>query len=551
MGKGNGFKKHVGIIKADLAGFSKIKAHQYTKVDEIMEEFANEKLNMEGVDYYASEGDSFLVCCSSFSMAGKLALDMLSHFTAMPWTEMGFDHRMPIRIAVHAGEVTLKQRENGNRVSGQAITVAARMEPAVPPCSVLCSEHFVNSLKAADPHDLDTQLYGAVPLAKDYGEMDMYQLAYTGAGFTALPEPECCTPAEVSPVEMPGPVQKAFRQMERHVEGDEDWAKHARELICFFQGQIISYFYQASNKHHALKLALGKKKPSLPTIRKRVKELDDYLYYSLVSDIWPQAQKMTAQLFEYTKGPRNAPRMCMKVHTVVDGETMVQVMARDKRVNYDEAFSPCPVHANTASMEVEGNGIYYLCNDIPKEISRGEYDYHRINNDRAKEYYKQGKYKEVKKGEKDVEWEKCWHPVRNENGRKMTHNVGSCFKSTLVVPMTLINNSLGREFWDIVTKKAGCSGLLGPGKNMSIKDAERWVFGYFCMDSVETNYFDVQETGFDICLGYLMADLFSICLFINQTYTTLSKTYSQATKKLAGNGKKPTGRKTGSKKRKR
>ncbi len=76
----------------------------------------------------------------------------------------------------------------------------------------------------------------------------------------------------------------------------------------------------------------------------------------------------------------------------------------------------------------------------------------------------------------------------------------------MIIPMTLWNSDLSEDF----------------KKRINIKNVDRVIFGFLCMDHVDTNFFD-EET--DVPVGYYFADILSMYLLTRLIYTEISETF--------------------------
>ena len=89
----------------------------------------------------------------------------------------------------------------------------------------------------------------------------------------------------------------------------------------------------------------------------------------------------------------------------------------------------------------------------------------------------------------------------------------NCYRSTLIVPMTLVNNRLKYQFL----------------QELRIPDTERAIFGFLCFDHWEPSYFIEPD---DVDFGYFLADILSLYQVVALGFTTASQTYSQAQQRL-------------------
>ena len=94
----------------------------------------------------------------------------------------------------------------------------------------------------------------------------------------------------------------------------------------------------------------------------------------------------------------------------------------------------------------------------------------------------------------DEDWKKCWIDSNNQFCQD-----NSFYRSTLVVPITLVNNKgISREFLRHIE-------LPLPTEQ---DDKRRAIYGFLCFDSIYPGFFDEA----DVHVGYFFADIFSFYL---------------------------------------
>jgi hypothetical protein len=204
------------------------------------------------------------------------------------------------------------------------------------------------------------------------------------------------------------------------------------------------------------------------------------------------------------------PRVCIKENLKKGKVIFVRDIRRDSEINYQTEYK---LNLNSGFLIVASYGRSYQCNNIPESIYSGEYHNARINSDRAKEYWerRKGGRRRVnthQKNESDPEWVECWDRPRDRKGNILLLDPRSCYKSTLITPMTLWNNELDDSFKDLMAAK---------GENV-----ERLIFGYLCFDHIQENYF----VKIDEDIGYIFADILSLYQFIRLIYTKYSPYFS-------------------------
>ena len=279
------------------------------------------------------------------------------------------------------------------------------------------------------------------------------------------------------------------------------------ECICELQACLAQYYIMSAVKHMKLKEALGN--DDAEEIVNRFTELEEYLWDSLKEALEISHKYIKKYFNERSKFP---PRITIKAPY---GDSRIVDLYRKDR----SPFSEFEVDENSAFKYIKDTGMYYICNDIPLAVSEEKYKNKRINGQMVRNNYKRpGLVKSLYMNvagqpEVDAAWESCWDTGNAEN-RPHTE---SCYKSTLVIPMTLINASLRREFLN----------YMFDGEEILEKDDEykKLMFGFLCVDHRHTDYFNHES---DVRIGYIIADLLSLFLVTRVMCTTKSRSYQNA-----------------------
>ncbi|WP_177419808.1 hypothetical protein [endosymbiont of Lamellibrachia barhami] len=279
------------------------------------------------------------------------------------------------------------------------------------------------------------------------------------------------------------------------------------KVVCFNQGKLAEYGYLAGEKHKALKDAMRgtgeKNKSDIKTLRD---ELTNYLNLEL-KNASDENFKFLKQYFEGRS--ELEPRICIKVHN----EGKIVPLFRDRRSIDDESY---PIEANTGFSEIANKtGYQFLCNNIPAAIKNNSYVNARINSDRVTHYKEQNIFERLRKVD-DTDWAKCWNEVEGVAGERNYPPLETCYKSTLIIPMTLLNNTLSGEFIQRF--------------EIEEKVSPRSIYGFLCFDHQEINYFNKKP---DITIGYILADMLSLYLINSLTYVDYSTTFSAVEELLA------------------
>ncbi|QWV93432.1 hypothetical protein KP004_20085 [Geomonas oryzisoli] len=277
-----------------------------------------------------------------------------------------------------------------------------------------------------------------------------------------------------------------------------------KKVCCFNQGAIAQYFYIASEYHKDLKEYVNGENVQTFKVERLMDRLIDYLNHKFEE----YTLKNFNLLEEYFEGRDNvSPRFCLKGNFKEDrtGDSVITVF-RNKKVSY---ISDCAIQKNTGFYHIKTTGRHFLCNDIPKAAAEGKYHNPRLLNKKSIDFCasrdKSIFLKVIESKKKRLNWAECW-----EDYGKNT-DTSSFYKSTLIVPLTLLNNVLDDDF------------------TLRMPNADRLIFGFLCMDHVKEDYFEES----DVSAGYVFADLMSIYLFTRRLFTEISKTYNDVDKKLS------------------
>ncbi|WP_133511519.1 hypothetical protein [Candidatus Thiosymbion oneisti] len=261
---------------------------------------------------------------------------------------------------------------------------------------------------------------------------------------------------------------------------DREFPRYVKDIICYNQGEFLQYFLLAAEFHKCMKAAYFK--GDVDIAKERHNTLLGFLNRNL--------ERITKKNFEFLHShfktrSNQAPRICIKAGYNIDNKDSVVSLFRDGNVNYQ---SNCRIEQNSGFKWIYDTGRPYICNDIPNEVRVNGYLNPRLNVQAAKLYNRPGFIKQklgLAKGE-DKEWRKCWN---SDDNQSVTND--SCYKSTLIVPMTLWNNSLGDTFRKLI----------------NLDEVERTIFGFLCIDHINIDYFIPD---IDIPIGYVFSDLLSL-----------------------------------------
>lgn len=276
-----------------------------------------------------------------------------------------------------------------------------------------------------------------------------------------------------------------------------------KNFICYNQGEYAQYNFLVSRRHQELKEVLPK--GDATDIKAKLNSLNEFVF-TRVDAVFTKSFEILKKYFAGRN--EKLPRVCVKCH---DDKKNIVDFCRDRQ---DYLNMPYHISANTGFNEVYRTGRAYQNNNIPKAAHDGSYKNPRLHSGAVRIYFKTLRF--PTRGE-DTSWRDCWNPTI-EASSKNAPPLESCYKSTLIVPMTLLNNELDDEF-----KKH-----FKIEKKQADDEKPRAIWGYLCFDHPEIDYF----TEGDEALGYVFADILSLYLITQLTYTEYSKTYISAKKEV-------------------
>lgn len=286
---------------------------------------------------------------------------------------------------------------------------------------------------------------------------------------------------------------------------DETVSKNLCDFICYHQGEFIQYAFLAGEYHKAMKTEFYVQKRNRNAIEAKHDELIGYLNEK-IGDVFSTSFGLIQHFFSARH--IKSPRICLKAN-FDPKEKLVIGLFREQIVGYN---SDCSVNENKGFHYIKENGRYYLCQNIPKEAQRGEYYNPRLIKEAVDNYQPLSRIKRYFKTKNDFfldeNWVNCWRRIETGDGQPVKAHYRSCYKSTLIIPLTLWNNKLNPKFIE----------------KFNIADVNRTIFGYLCFDHIETNYFNPV---FDVDVGYIFADILSLYLLVRFVFVDQSTTYNE------------------------
>lgn len=272
-----------------------------------------------------------------------------------------------------------------------------------------------------------------------------------------------------------------------------------KDAVCFNQGEYAQFSYLAAEKHKTLKQLLlsrehdGEAKTA--DLKAAYDSFSRYLAVQMKSIFDGNFHCLQKYFLLRSEAPR-LPRICTKIFHA--GKIKDLFRCCGSYVGVDTS-----VETNTGFHEAHKSGKQFICNDIPALAKAHMYVNPRLDPARAATYKTTllGWFREKFFHHEDTLWITCWKPAGN-----IPNSAQACYKSTLIVPMTLEGNMLAPEFKD----------RFGIGTS-----PEKAIYGFLCFDHPAKNYFNENV---DIQIGYIFADLLSLYLVEHLKFTDKSCT---------------------------
>lgn len=280
------------------------------------------------------------------------------------------------------------------------------------------------------------------------------------------------------------------------------------EFVCHNQGKYIQFEYLLGLKHKEIRIELNKPDPNKDAIKELLNDFETY-YETELKEVSQKNFELIIKYFEKDNRSKMPPRVCIKV---ASPEGDITDLYRNNRVSQTRKDH---ITTNTGFEHVKENGTFFLCQNIPENARKGTYKNPRLI-DHFVRNYKPKYIDKIIRDKIDIIWCGCWNIDPDTEGYPNWEY--SCYKSTLIVPMTLINNDLSESFKINFFKN-------NPSNN-------RTIWGFLCVDHPRINYFKKEK---DVIFGYIFADIMSqyfISLFI---HTGLSETYDKAISLIENN----------------
>jgi hypothetical protein len=263
--------------------------------------------------------------------------------------------------------------------------------------------------------------------------------------------------------------------------------KNLRECFCQIQSDNREVLYEDKEK---LKMLLA--------------DIDGYFMASF-SEFFEKTYKYA--LVYFNERSLMSPRITLKLVVEDQLGTLIKLpesFLSDKNTRINE---------NTGFHKIAKGEKHFFCNNIPDAIRKIGYVNARIDQSKASIFsMKDSIERELSYKDKfDDDWVKCWNSVNRLGSEISTESPpATCYKSTIVIPISLATKKLEKEFM----------------RKLEISESsERALFGFLCFDHININYFNESE---DINFTQIVADILSLPLISQLTFTQFSHFYQTA-----------------------
>lgn len=462
--------------------------------------FTKSKLKNNGqIVYLRKTPDRLLYCATSCIEAANLALNLRDTFLSINWKEHDYHDIITPKIAIHFGAIKqlTGDEEDESYILGANIDVLSCFIKTIATGAVSCTEDFKIALEKTPTNNTKFIRYHNA----------IYSLHWENE-FIQTIEGISQGSKSTSATKLPKDIE-----LQIHRSAQKELSALIKGAMCFNQGKIAQYSHRAAMILLSIKKLLKYPDRKFLEINKNIKLLHGHFFRSFNS--------IAATNFDMLKEIRRVHKknQPLRVHSKIQvrgnngSQTLILTYARDTKEQYDKYFPFYNAEENSATEQIIDTGERFLCNNIPYCAKDGRYKHPRLDIAKASEL-------DISKPYTDEEWALCWKEPEVD-GRTIKNRNASCFKSTLVIPMTLMRNNLPMEFWDELYNSISSPFICAAHAD----ELERTIFGYLCIDSTEIDSFDTE---FDVNIGYFFADILSLYYFAMHSITAVSEIYSKA-----------------------
>lgn len=268
-----------------------------------------------------------------------------------------------------------------------------------------------------------------------------------------------------------------------------------REFICYNQKEIIRFEYTISQLHKSFKESFLKKSFDV-----------EAKYSDLIVESFMLMEKIFSKNLEFIKNTYGMYDENIRVTIkMVENDEVIDIFR--SHYNEDLIFSSAKIEENTGFKYIlSGKDIYYLNDDIEESFIKGEYQNPRLDNSLREKLIK-----------KEISWKNCWKQYKD--------NINDYYNSTLIIPMSITTDNENKDtiFYRNFFEK---------NDNSKLNTKERIIWGFFCLDSKQKNFFTNISTFDPIDLGFIITDILSLYLIFFYNYTSASETVNKYLKEI-------------------
>jgi hypothetical protein len=285
-------------------------------------------------------------------------------------------------------------------------------------------------------------------------------------------------------------------------------SKIINKSICYNQKKLSQFCFLASEKHKLIKEELNKEEKDVSLLREYYDNLNSFLE-SQTSETLKANFDFIKKYFSNRSDIQ--PRCCIKVF---DEDKNIFTLARCSDT-YPSVKDPYPKEANSAFKVISDGEEYFCCNTIPTDFHTGDYKNSQINSVENYIKLKQQTKRKISRDEnEDIEWRDCWQKVKSSDGSLVHRDIKACYKSTLVIPLSLTRENLDQKFMQHF--------YIDPNET-------RIFFGFLCLDHLHEKFF-IEEI--DSRIGFIFADILSLYFIATLTYKDYSSSHRIASEML-------------------
>jgi class 3 adenylate cyclase len=186
----------LSILFMDLAGWSKLKTPQIATYLEKALPKLSDKIRAFHSTHLNTWGDAVVATFASAAAAANCALDVRDFFRRAAESD-GVPRGLVPRVSLHLGEVIIATNPllGKEDIFGEAVHLAARLEPVTARGQVFCTEALANALMAVAGTAPVAHPMGEVDLPKGFGQVKVFAVTGPNEDAPAAPANQGSPPA--------------------------------------------------------------------------------------------------------------------------------------------------------------------------------------------------------------------------------------------------------------------------------------------------------------------------------------------------------------------